>query len=534
MLIEPLKNIWNNPAHRTKIKLGIGLVLLLVVVYLYTTYTVVRVSVSVSESNLPTKNIKVQGYNSQALGAAAQPAHAVSVDSLQILPRTVDYFEVTSPLSETIQSSDGSAYSWWPYNAVSIELQPQKHLEKVSTSGGACPLAGEGGETYAYRCSNAQHVFHQDTSVSPWNIEVTANTADLQSVVPYKSGLLGIQSAGDLRLSEPLVYVNPADGARTYYSLPKELTGNALSVANITTDSTDQSSPYVLFTSHKAKAFYVIHIEKGEVVAKIPYPEDAFTSSSNISCYIVEREASCYIGTYTDSPEHQAGSAQGYDTTSKQPQSSYVYSFSMKEKDPSIDKNKLPSGYIKKIVRDSQGTVYAIDAWDNLVRIKADGSRQLIARQIDQVNYVDRLIFTKDSNLYEFDAEARVSHLLYKDSGLNLSSITTYGRQLVSMFATDGVSTSDDIYIFALSDKEYLPTDGERTSKILSLYGSEDVQSVDYTEDKAQIVLKVPVISNHQTGTLEPLQPQYNRAKSEVENRVEAMKLDKLEIEYLP
>ncbi len=206
----------------------------------------------------------------------------------------------------------------------------------------------------------------------------------------------------------------------------------------------------------------------------------------------------------------------------------------MEDTTPQIEKIDLPSSYIKLILRDKQGKIYAVDAWDNLLTITRDGSKYLIARQVDQVNYIDRLLFTKESSLYSYDTQSASSRLLYKDSGLNLSSITTHGRQLISMFATDGVSTSDDIYIFKLGEKDYIPSEGQRSSKLLSLYGDDDVQSVDYDRDSAQVLLKVPVISNKQTGVLQPVQPQYDQAKARVEEKIKSFGVKGIKVEYLP
>lgn len=534
MLMESLKNFWSNPKNRTIVKLLIVASLLALVVYTYATYTIVRVTVSTTNTEINLKDLKIRGYNGHALNNTAQQPHEVTKDSIQIIPRAVDYFEAATPVSETIHAADTSTYSWWPYNEIKIELQPQKYLQKVSTSGGACPVSVENDEIYSYRCSNPQTIFHQNTNTSPWDIESTASMPDLQSVSPYKYGLIGLQSSGTLRLAEPLVFINPTDGSRVYRPLPSELSGESVAMGSITTDSTDQTSPYVVFTSHTAKSFFVVDAETSSVIATIPYPKDSFTKSSNISCHIVDRNASCYIGRYTDSPEHAAGLEDEHKHGAEPPEKSYITSFGVDNKNPRVDTFEVHDGHIKTIVRDKEGNVYATDAWDNLVHIKKDGSQQLIARQIDQLNYVDKVVFTKDSSLYTYDTKANTSVLVYKDSGLNISSVSSHGKQLVSMFATDGVSTSDDLYIFKLNDEEYLLSKGERTSKLLSLYGDSDVTSVDYNGSTAQIVLNVPIVSNRQTGTTTPLQPQFDDAKKRVENKIRALGVGNIKINYLP
>jgi len=534
MLMESLKNFWSNPKNRTIVKLLIVASLLALVVYIYAMYTIVRVTVSTTNTEINLKDLKIRGYNGHALNNTAQQPHEVTKDSIQIIPRAVDYFEAATPVSETIHAADTSTYSWWPYNEIKIELKPQKYLEKVSTSGGACPIETEGGEIYSYRCSNPQTLFRQNTDTSPWNVESVATMPDLQSVSPYKYGLLGLQSSGTLRLEKPLVFINPTDGSRVYRSLPSELSGEAIAIGSIITDSTDQTSPYLLFTSHTAESFYVVNAETSSVVATIPYPKDSFTKSSNISCHIVERNASCYIGRYTDSPEHEAGLEDEHEHGAEPPEKSYITNFNLGDSNPQLDTYEVRDSYIKTIVRDKEGSVYATDAWDNLVHIKKDGSQQLIARQIDQLNYIDRLVFTKDSSLYTYNTASHTSALVYKDSGLNLSSISSHGKQLVSMFATDGVSTSDDLYIFKFSDEEYLPSKGERTSKLLSLYGDSDITSVDYNGDTAQIVLNVPIVSNRQTGTTTPLQPQFDEAKKRIDKKINALGVKDIQINYLP
>ena len=536
MLMESLKNFWSNPKNRTIVQLLIVASLLALVVYIYATYTIVRVTVSTTNTEINLKDLKIRGYNGHTLNNTAQQPHEVTKDSIQIIPRAVDYFEAATPVSETIHAADTSTYSWWPYNEIKIELQPQKYLQKVSTSGGACPVSVENDEIYSYRCSNPQTIFHQNTNTSPWDIESTATMPDLQSVSPYKYGLIGLQSSGTLRLAEPLVFINPTDGSRVYRPLPSELSGESIAMGSITTDSTDQTSPYVVFTSHTAKSFFVVDAETNSVIATIPYPKDSFTKSSNISCHIVDRNASCYIGRYTDSPEHTAGleDEAEHEHGAEPPEKSYIVSFDLEDENPQVDTIEVNDGYIKTIVRDKEGSIYATDAWDNLVHIKEDGSQQLIARQIDQLNYVDRIVFTKDSNLYTYDEKSYSSKLLYKDSGLNISSVSSHGKQLISMFATDGVSTSDDLYIFKLSDEEYLPSKGERTSKLLSLYGNSDITSVDYNGSTAQIVLNVPIVSNRQTGATTPLQPQFDEAKKRIDKKINALGVKDIQINYFP
>ena len=201
---------------------------------------------------------------------------------------------------------------------------------------------------------------------------------------------------------------------------------------------------------------------------------------------------SCYIGRYTASPEntpheHEDENADEHHHDPEEPERSVALVFDTGP-DSKVEEITVTS-YIKEIVVGKDSHVYAIDTWDNLVEL-TEGTQRLIARSASQINYVDNLVFISNNQLYSYDERSEQSHLVFKSDATSLSTATSYGSQLLSLFATDGTSTSPNLYIFQVSDKDYIPsTQSARAIDMLSLY--KDVETIDYNGQEVEIVLKL-------------------------------------------
>lgn len=525
-VLDILRDFFARHPRAKPVIITIGLIS--VATYIYTSFYIVYVPVETSHDSMTLDSLSVQAYSSNSATTGLREAKTVQPNFISILPRSFNYFEAKTDDYATIQSSQPS--SWQPFAVVPLILSPQKDLQKISTSGGACPVIGESETVYTYRCGNPRFLYSHNTSSSPWSIDSDNLLSQYRIVKPYKNGILGVRSGGAQLLNRSFTFINPDTKESSNLDSPAELASVMKNIGTATTDTTDTTNPSVVFSDNKNKRFYVVDLARATLIKTVKYPEDTYTTKSNVACSMTQRKVACYVGKYTASPENTTHNAPNdAHQEPEEPGRSAVILFDT-TKSSQTEEIEVDS-HIKEITLGSNNRVFAIDTWDNLVELSSEKPR-LIARSVSQMNYVDNLVFIANNQLYRYDKARGQSHLVFTSETTSLSTIASHGSQLLSLFATDGTATSPQLYLFKIGSKDHLPHKGDaRLVDILSLY--DKVESIDYHNKEIEIILKTlpdkePIIYYRPdgSGAITYDEATVNRAEADITRQIEKLGID--------
>jgi len=487
MLFENIRELYR--LYKKPINLTILIVAISFFVYIFTTYKIV-----IFTSNTQQDNVKVYGYTIANIGSNTQKPTELSRSSVNIIPRSVNYFEASSGDTATIIGEQKLPF-YIPFQSLNITLSSQKKLEKKYTGPFNC-LAGDEQHIRSYSCTNPNHVFNYETSTLPWSNESTTTVKDERSLVHYKKGLLGLRHLAGLRYDKPLVYTDLTTNTKTYYPIPEEIAADVLNISSITPSDTNPN--ILLVASHRAKTFYIINIATNTIVKKINYPKE-FEEDNSISCKVLNGEAICYIGKAVkslDSAEVDASAEQKY--LSKK---STIYRFTLEDSNTQVDAQILNENYyIKEIYTTSNGILYGLSDDNVLLKISEDGTSNIIARDVQSVGVADTLFFSRSNQLYKFEEKTTTSSLVFNTED-SISKVQSFDDNIyVSMFGTDSANqTTTNLYTFKLSNED---VDNNKPRSIISLNKLPYIYSVDYNNKDIFVKLKLPIISDKSSGNI--------------------------------
>lgn len=154
--------------------------------------------------------------------------------------------------------------------------------------------------------------------------------------------------------------------------------------------------------------------------------------------------------------------------------------------------------YIKEIYKTNSGNIYGLNESNTLIEIHSDGTTQIIARGVESVGVANQLFFTRANQLYTLKEETLVSEMSFESEN-NVSRVQSFDNEIyVSMFATNNIGqTTSRLYTYKLTDTA---GDNKQSLAILSLNKLQDVQAVDYNGSDIFIHLRMPVLSDKETG----------------------------------
>lgn len=479
--IRELYRLYKMPINLTLLVVGISFI-----IYIFINYKIV---IFTAEGN--TTDMKVYGYDIKTVDSNTQKPTELAVSSINIVPRSVNYFEAVNDKQATIIGEHALPF-YVPFQNFTITLASQKKLEKEYTGPFNC-MAGDNQNLYSYSCTNPDHIFNYQTASLPWSSMPTTNIKNERSLVHYKDGLLGIRHLPGIRYDKPLVYTDLKKKSKTNFALPQELSASIINTSSIIPN--DDNSNLLLIASHNAKAFYVVNINNTTVVKKIDYPKE-YEANDGISCRIHNATATCFIGKSTKSldshDEDEAEVAHQYHD-----KKSTLLTFAL-EGDSQPTSQLLDSDlYIKEIFKTNDG-LYGLSDNSLLLKLHTDGTSSVIARDVQSVGVADNLFFTRSNQLYTLKENSLTSQLAFESEN-NVSRVQSLNDAIyVSMFATNNIGqTTNSVYTYRLTDTD---GDNKQALAILSLNKLPDVQSVDYNGNDIFINLKMPIVSDKATG----------------------------------
>lgn len=414
----------------------------------------------------------------------------------QIVHRDLSYFEASSAQESSIIAEKNIPIHEI-HQKVVIDLQPEKQAKKVHTSPYNC-LNDIEGELYSYSCSTPKTVLsYQTDDEKTWgNPPVDKlNLEGLGNIQPYRDGFVGVwRPVVGVVGPASIAYVDIKKQEQKTIVLPSQLAASGAVINAIYTDTVTHDGKMII-TLKNSDSILAIDIDDIQKSQKIPLPEKNYNKNDTIMCSIAQQSAACYAGKVSAYNENPV--AHKDHTFAKK--SSYLYKVSLQDYSIKQHQTLQSDVFVTSIHYLPNGRTYISTSEGHIFESYQDKLR-LIARKASTVHSASRLYFTLNDTLYTLTGDGSLSRALLgiskKLSFSNLSIVknTPYIASLNNKMASTKYSREN--YFFTPSDD--VTVDG----KILSLAEKDYIHSVDYHNNKINITLKLPIISDKAKGEI--------------------------------
>lgn len=483
--IELLKKIAKG-IYRHIILISI-LLFIIVTGVIWINYKIITIKVTGS-----TQDAVVIGYRT-SLSLTDQQPQNLKIGT-QIVHRDLAYFE-----SSSRQGASIIAESTLPlheiHQKITINLQPEKQGEKVHTSPHNC-ISDVEGELYSYNCTTPKNVLsYQTDTASEWGNPLVdkINIEGLGNVQPYRNGLIGIwRPISGVVGPASIAYVDIKKQEQKTITLPASLAANSAAIGSIYTDTVTHDGK-IIITLRDSGNILVVDIDNINKSQKIPLPEKHYNKNDTIMCSLARQVAACYAGkvsAYNENP-----TAHKDHTFTKK--SSYIYKISLNDSSIKQSQTLRSDVFVTSVHHLPNDRTYISTSEGHLFESHQDKLR-LIARKTSAVQSASRLYFTLNDTLYTLTEDGSLSRALLgiskslSFSNLSIIKDTPYIASLNNKSATTKYSREN--YFFTPSDNTAI------NAKILSLVEKDYIHRIDYQNEKINVTLNIPVISDKAAG----------------------------------
>lgn len=445
---------------------------------------------------------------------------AGKVEIFMRLPNEARQLIITAARSETlVELHDLKMFA---SKSVSTKLINQVASSKIAKDSLGCALPLSEGRSYSYSCHLSESMLrpHIYRGNDPHRGDITFYNQTRENVTPYGNGFMQTNRINEAA-EQSLEYVDIVSGrsSRNSFLLPADARLELI---------VDRSGDGIMLVDHGGSRLYFFEDITDDQPTQINLTESVATTNSVVVSDLIGSTAAMYVGLGPVDIDDEASQMieDGYEN-------GHIITIDFTQANPTptvrqISRHVRPtrlillseSSYLLEQEQDL--TIFMVDD-DNL---RAQYSLSVMSPN-DLATSTESVYIVRDNGIYELLADSEQAHLLYREPGLQLSSLNIVdGEVYFSAFISR--LSPQELHGFRLSVNQ--PAQATRLESLLPYSSSRaPVRNMDYYNNQITIQLLVTsYISNHQTGRVEIDQAEFERLKAEF---IDLFESDGLELE---
>lgn len=483
---------------------------LLLVVFIVSRYSVIKTDYQVHDG------IQDDGISSVVIDKDGSPKNLGGIFGFSIVKRSDATIVTKHGRAETRNTLH--RLPWLGFKNITINLYEQREVEKIGSRGYGCELINDFG-SFTYNCADPSKIAEiQRPSNGRWGMDIKKNKFYNKTAVRYKDGFLSLDI--DPHTVDPVpefIYTTPGVNKITTSPTTAELESDSIFDYTKITNTTDRKDSGIVLAEHKNGFLYYFKNINDNKPAKFTRKTDVDLVFDLAVCSMTADTLYCYYGPgslppdSTEETEYREENPHGYIET---------HSLSNPEQQPEAYKLDNVMGIDELHVTES-GDVFAYRN-DGIYGISLGNGRAgayLITEDFTDLAVGSEMYYVGSSGLFRYDSGYSAAYLVFSSDNLRISSVSTYGDQVIFNSFVDSSELVQNIpHSYLLTDE---PAADVRKEDFLPYSdGSLPIVSMDYDESRIYVHLQVDVISDHQTGQVTFDKKEFNRAKNIVETRL--------------
>lgn len=488
-----------------------GIIAIIVGIFLlniYLTRTIVFVTVA---KPVGIDNIKLVTTNKDGI-----KKDIVSLGSLALVYR--DTGLLTASSGDLSTSTDISPLPWFDFKKVTLTLERDKDVDKVSGNNLGCSVyARDSNKLTSFSCTNPFGLFAYRTSSAddvPWLNKQVLGFPQAYNAAAFHNGVMGIAN----NVKPWLFYADTTTQKVTAVRLPvPNMTKNSLGSISVVADSSDPTQKHFLLADNSTGIIWYGQ-QDGENVNYRKYEHKISESGQRFAaskCTLVEKTAYCYFGNTSASPD-----SEGESIRHEQSEDGTIDIIDFSKQDPDAKQFIVSKeNPIDHIYTDDSGQIYGYTE-SVLYTLKPDGNqfnKVVLATDVGAVSGGKSLYYIKSNKLFEYKSASKTTDMRFLSNNLQLSNINLFG-DTVFVNAYIKKAPGNTLHTFKLLN-EPNTTPGKRLVDVIPTYpttNQANIIDMDYEKNVIHVVL--PKYYEYRSGKLVPSISVYNGQKSVIRN----------------
>lgn len=472
-------------------------------------------------NTLVTLNLaKPAGVTDVALSATSRDGagrNIFAIGSLALVSR--DTALITATAGTLYTSVDVSPLPWFGIKNISIAVERDKNVEKVSGNNFGCSVYDPASGAFSsFSCGNPSGLFVYRTSDKDdvsWRNEPSLRFPQAYNATVYHDGVLGIANH-----SEPwLFYADAKANAVSRLQLPVEgAAKDQLGSTSVVADAADVFQPHFLLVDNSTGIVYFGQ-QNGSAVEYRKYEHKApgyVPRFSTSGCILNGMTAYCYFGDSSASAD-----SEGEDLHRTKSGDGMIVVIDFSQATPATKQYRVSKDQpIDHLYADSHGQLYGFTngVIYSLTPKGEQLERVVFAADVGAVSAGTSLYYVRDNKLYEYDSSDRSTHLRFASDNLRVSNINLFQKTaFINAYVKD--APNNTLHTYKLLD-EPNTTPGKRLVDKLPTYpkaNQADIIDMDYSKDMIHVVLP-NFVSYDSSGNIVPNKEVYQEQKQEIRN----------------